>query len=100
MNVDFQVSADGLEPDLETWFDDIMGQAEVRIKQRTPVKTGALRESINITKEAETYVIGSDKDYFPFIEFGTSTISPVGMVRTTLEELPQIASRTTINWKK
>lgn len=98
--VTFQVSTDGLEPDLEAWFDDIMAEAVLRIKERTPVRSGALQDSIQAPKTLDGYEIGSDVEYFPYVEFGTSKMEPRAMVRTTLEELPTIADRTSVKWKK
>lgn len=44
--------------------------------QLAPVDTGALRDSYRAENESETVVIvGSDKEYAPYVEFGTSTQS-------------------------
>lgn len=99
--VTFEVNMDDLDPDLEGFFDDVLKEAETRIKQRTPVATGTLQESIEVNKTSDTtYEIGSDVDYFPYVEFGTSKMAGAYMVRTTIEELPVIAERTEIRWKK
>ena len=42
-------------------------------KQLAPVDTGALKESISADPVSSTRVlIGSDRDYSPFVEYGTS----------------------------
>lgn len=100
-SVTFQVNMDDLDPDLEGWFEDALKEAEVRIQQRTPRRTGTLADSIAVNKTSEGgFEIASDVEYFPYVEFGTSKMAGHYMVRTTLEELPQILDRTEVKWKK
>lgn len=43
------------------------------VKQLSPVDTGALKQSYGADPESSTKVlIGSDKEYAPYVEFGTS----------------------------
>ena len=46
-------------------------------KQIVPVDTGALKQSIGAEPQSSTEVwVGSDKEYAPYVEFGTSRQSP------------------------
>jgi len=45
---------------------------EAKMKQIVPVKTGALKKSIEITKESRNKIrVGSDLDYSMAVEFGS-----------------------------
>lgn len=41
-------------------------------KQMVPVDSGDLKESINVTKEGDSYSVAPHTDYDIFVEFGTS----------------------------
>lgn len=58
-----------------------------RVKRRTPVRSGRLRDGWNSSITPSKIIIYNDVDYAPYIEYGTPTIEPVGMLRTTLEEI-------------
>ena len=46
-------------------------------KQIVPVDTGALKQSLGADPvDSHTVQIGSDKDYAPYVEYGTSRQSP------------------------
>lgn len=46
------------------------------MKQIVPVDTGALRQSIGADpKDSTTIYIGSDKEYAPYVEYGTSRMA-------------------------
>ena len=46
--------------------------AETYAKQETPVDTGRLRNSISHTVDGEAAYIGSNVEYAPYVELGTS----------------------------
>lgn len=62
-----------------------------RVKQRTPVVTGALRNSWGFTMRQDDIEIWSTSPYSDFVENGTETMAPRGMLRTTLLEKDDIA---------
>lgn len=78
------------ELDIEAWFDAAAEEVLVRAKQRTPVRTGHLRDSLTLNKTPGSYEFGSDSEYFPHIEFGTVHIEPFAMVRTSIDEFEAI----------
>lgn len=46
------------------------------VKQITPVDTGALRQSYGaVPVDAHTVHVGSDMEYAPYVEFGTSKMA-------------------------
>lgn len=61
-----------------------------RVKQRTPVKTGALQRGYLQTQRKTSIDISNTKDYAAYVEFGTEKMAPRAMIRTTLEESEQI----------
>ena len=62
-----------------------------RVRQRTPVVTGALKEGWGFTAKAKDITIWNTEDYSAFVEYGTIHIAPRGMMRATLRESEQIA---------
>lgn len=94
-------------------------EVQSRIIDKSPVRTGVLRGSVRVgvnktnreygredpggdatkqqnTDELNQYELGDDVNisvnapYAVYVEEGTDTIAPVGMIKTTLEELPAI----------
>ena len=73
-----------------------------RAKQRCPVSTGKLKDSITITG-ADSYTIGNDivisadAGYAVYVEYGTPNQAPQSFMRTAAEEIDnamQEANRT------
>lgn len=88
-------------PDLDAWMEQVVTAVVDRVKMRTPVKTGTLRDSIGFEKHGpESYEIGSYADYAVHIEFGTVHISPFAMFRTTLNEIETIANSVPVKTKQ
>jgi hypothetical protein len=72
---------------------DYLGQAVVdRVKPRTPVDTGALQADWQYVVEGPTLTVGNTMGYASFVELGTVKMRPVGMLQTTLLEVPQIVT--------
>jgi hypothetical protein len=70
-----------------------LGQSVVdRVKPRTPVRTGALQADWQYAVEDTTLTVGNTMDYASFVELGTVKMRPVGMLQTTLLEVPQIVT--------
>jgi hypothetical protein len=70
-----------------------LGQALVdRVKPRTPVDTGALQADWQYAVEGAILTVGNTMDYASFVELGTVKMRPVGMLQTTLLEVPQIVT--------
>ncbi len=58
-----------------------------RIKEKTPEKSGRLKESYFVQQKKDGFDLGSVEDYFTYVEHGTSKMRPRRMVgRTLLEE--------------
>lgn len=53
-------------------------------KNNAPVKTGALRDSIDKKVEGDSVIVGSDLFYSVFIEVGTSKMPPKSFLRRAL----------------
>lgn len=69
------------------------GQAAERIannaRSRVPVRTGALRDSIEVTRADEAYEVGPTEFYGRFVEYGTWKDAPQPfMGPATDQELP------------
>lgn len=54
-------------------------------KQTCPVRTGTLKRSITHKVEKRSAAIGSNVEYAPFLELGTSKMSPRPFLRPALE---------------
>lgn len=79
-----------LDTNLRKFKQEIGIEATARAAARTPVKSGHLQNSWGFTMKATDIEIYNVADYASYIEYGTEHIAPVGMLRATLEEMPQI----------
>jgi hypothetical protein len=61
-----------------------------RVERRTPVITGMLKGGWGFTMKATDIEIYNTQPYASFVEYGTVTMAPRGMMRVTLLESPQI----------
>lgn len=62
-----------------------------RIQRRTPIKTGYAESRWDKTQTTENLVqITNDAPYIGVLENGSSDQAPNGMVRITMEEVPDI----------
>ena len=60
--------------------------AETYAKQETPVCTGRLRNSISHTVDGEAVYIGSNVEYAPYVELGTSRAKAHHMLQKAAAE--------------
>jgi len=86
--------------------DAVADEVFKRVKERTPVDTGALRDAWVLERKDSRITITNGKPYARVVEYGMyprnpvggegktsngfSTQAPSGMVGVTIEELPQI----------
>jgi len=67
-----------------------------RVKEKTPEKSGRLKESYYFTQKQEGIEFASLEDYFKYVEHGTVHMAPRRMVGRTLleeDEITEIAMR-------
>ena len=60
--------------------------AETYAKQETPVDTGRLRNSISHSVDGEAVYIGSNVEYAPYVELGTSRAKAHHMLQKAATE--------------
>lgn len=60
--------------------------AEGYAKERCPVDTGRLRNSISHTSDGEAAYIGTNVEYAPYVELGTSRMGPRPYLAPAAEE--------------
>jgi hypothetical protein len=61
-----------------------------RWAMRTPVDTGRLLAGNQVTITDTNFTFDNNVPYFTYVENGTPTHRPVGMLRTTVKESPEI----------
>ena len=68
---------------------EVTGKAHDIFMRNTPVRTGRLRESINMTPTSRSIKgnYGSHAPYAEFLEFGTPNIAPRRMTERTMKDL-------------
>lgn len=59
---------------------------ENRAKARCPVDTGALRASITHDSDEGGFIVGTNKEYGPFVELGTIYQSPQAYLVPAVQE--------------
>ena len=65
---------------------ETVGQrAEVHAKELCPVDTGQLRDSIGHAAEEDSACVGTDVEYAPFVELGTSRTPAQPFLQPALE---------------
>lgn len=77
-------------PDFSQIVRSVTLEVKDRIVRRTPVATGRAQAGWQATSEPTKGQITNVVPYIGFLEDGTVHMAAVGMVRTTLEELPDI----------
>jgi hypothetical protein len=73
-------------------------EMQTRVMDRTPVRSGYLKSRWQIQYTTTGFILGNDATYAPYVEFGTPKMHPVGMLGTTVMELPQITVQ--VLWSK
>lgn len=73
-------------PDIEGLKAHVLKEVLDRVQRRTPVDTGRARDAWTLDGNR----VVNKTPYIGLLENGTTTMEPVGMVRTTLEEVPDI----------
>ena len=60
-----------LEREVDRWALWVATEIERETKERAPVFTGTLRRSYSVQPIANGYIVGTNVEYAPFVEFGT-----------------------------
>lgn len=81
-------------PNIEGLVSYVSEEILDRVQRRTPVKSGRARDGWELVQTSETEItINNNVPYIGLLEEGNSTQAPNGMVRVTLEEVPDIISK-------
>ena len=75
-----------LEKGIKNGLEAIGLTAETYAKKATPVDTGRLRNSISHTVDGEAAYIGSNVEYAPYVELGTSRTKAHHMLQKAATE--------------
>ena len=81
----------GLNTRLRKFKEEFGMEFMERVKQRTPVRTGALQRGWGFQMRQTDIEVYNIQDYATFVEYGTPYMAPRGMLRTTLLEAEDIA---------
>ena len=90
MKVDYKDNSQqilsALEKGIKNGLEAIGLTAETYAKKETPVCTGRLRNSISHTVDGEAAYIGSNVEYAPYVELGTSRAKAHHMLQKAATE--------------
>ena len=90
MKVDYKDNSQqilsALEKGIKNGLEAIGLTAETYAKKATPVDTGRLRNSISHTVDGEAAYIGSNVEYAPYVELGTSRTKAHHMLQKAATE--------------
>lgn len=90
IDVNFEGGKDGVEmPDIPMLIEYVTEELFTRIVRRTPVDTGKAADGWQIDGTSIT----NDVEYIQYLENGHSDQAPIGMIRISLEEVPQIIEK-------
>lgn len=90
-NIEVKVDGQLGNIDVASFVNAFADEFVKRVETRTPVRSGALRDGYIKEVNELSFELGNQQEYLEYIEEGTSTIAPVGMIRTTMEEADNIA---------
>ena len=82
--IDFEVK-------LEKFMSEFGIEFYSRLRRRTPVDTGRLKNSWGMQVKETGVEIWNETPYAAYVEFGTPKMAPRAMLRTTTEEAEEIA---------
>lgn len=71
-----------------------------RVTERTPVDTGHARSRWVMTNNPTSFTLSNDADYISFLEEGSSTQAPLGMLGVTMFEVPAITDEVVRKYNK
>lgn len=74
-----------LHENFQTAFEEIGQTAEAYAKEMCPVDTGRLRNSIGHQASEREVVVGTNVEYAPAVELGTSRREPKAFLRPSIE---------------
>lgn len=77
-------------PDYGELVQEVAQEIKQRVQRRTPVRTGNARDGWEVQIEGSSARITNEVEYVHFLENGTYKMAPFYMVRTTMQEVPQI----------
>lgn len=77
-------------PDFGKVVEEVTNEVRERVARRTPVDTGRAQEGWQSEVVNEKGRIWNDTPYVGYLEDGTYKMAPFHMVKTTLEEVPDI----------
>ena len=108
MKVDYKDNSQqilsAMEKGIKNGLEAIGLTAETYAKQETPVDTGRLRNSISHTVDGEAAYIGTNVEYAPYVELGTSRAKAHHMLQkaatehsTEYKQLAEDAVKSAIN---
>jgi len=87
---DISITLGNIQHRLEYFAEEFAYEFEERVRERTPVQSGALQDGWHVTNEGDTIVIENPVPYAAFVEYGTPYMEPRAMLRTTLAEKNEI----------
>lgn len=80
-----------INTDIKGFMQNFADEFLIRVKEKTPVKTGRLQNAWEAEVTPDLITVSNDVPYAEFIEFGTPTISPFAMLQQTIAEAGIIA---------
>lgn len=75
---------------LKTLVNDVGDETLSRVKDKTPVASGRLRDGWVLDKTDTAFQLSNDVPYAGYVEEGTTDNAPVGMLATTVLEIPDM----------
>jgi hypothetical protein len=80
---------------MDEFQDEFADEFAKRLREKTPVDTGALRAAWDVNPSGNTTLIGNDKSYASYVENGTEHMQGAHMLKLTLSEKEAINDKVT-----
>ena len=92
MSGDIDKFTAGLKTRLRRFKEEFGVEFLERVRQRTPVQSGALQKGWGFRQKQDDIEIWNVEPYAAYVEYGTDKMEPRAMLRTTLLEKEEIAA--------
>lgn len=89
-----------IQHDIDEVIKEVGKEALTRVKDRTPVRTGYAQSRWELTVESDGFTLENDADYISYLELGSSSQAPSGMLGITMVEVPDIVDEVVARYQR
>ena len=91
-----------IQKDIDNVVKDVGEEALKRVEERTPVRTGYARSRWRLETYSSdpSFTLENDAEYVSYLENGSSSQAPLGMLAITMVEVPDIVDAAVARYQR